>query len=156
MQKSCPTQFTGHKTYKLDPKGRVAFPSHWKTEENVSFKLFCAKRDGYPVIKCYTESSFAQLITTIRHEAEARGATFKEIEKYAGAIIASCIDGELNNQRKFPISKEHREQLALDNQLMLVGRGDFLEIWKPEDYDAVYGIEKLQDLELDKIFGIFS
>lgn len=156
MSKNCPTQFTGHKTYKLDPKGRVAFPSHWKTEENVTFKLFWAKRDGYPIVKCYTENSFERMITKVSQEAVDKGATYKQIEKYTGAIIASCIDGELNNQRKFSISKEHRDLLQLDSQLMLVGRGDFIEIWRPEDYDAVYGIEQLQELELDQIFGIFS
>ncbi len=156
MQNNCPTQFTGHKTYKLDPKGRVAFPSNWKTGSNAIFKLLRAQRDGYTIIKCYTEASFAHMVNNVQEKAEAAGHSPQEIQKYIGIIIGTCFDAELNNQGKFPLSKEQREQLQVDEQVLMVGRGTFFELWKPEDYQAVYEIDAVQKLELDKLFGIFS
>lgn len=156
MQENCPTQFTGQKTYKLDPKGRVAFPSNWKTGSNAIFKLVRAQREGFCVYKSYTEKSFANMILDIRAKAEAAGHSNLEIEQYIGNIIGTCVDAELSNQGKFSVGKDHREQLELEEQLMLVGRGTYFELWKPESYQAVYDPAKLQKLELDKLFGIFS
>lgn len=96
------------------------------------------------------------MIHDVLERASAEGHSQLEIQHYIGIIIGTCVDVELNNQGKFSVAKEQRAQLELEEQLMLVGRGTFFELWKPESYDAIYGPEIIKALALDKSFGIFS
>lgn len=150
------TKFTGHKTYKLDLKGRVAFPSHWKMEENDVFKLIYAEREGHPLIKCYPEESFENMIQNIRTRSEAEGETPLDIDEFVGIIIGTCFDAELNSQGKFPLSKDQRAQLNTQDQVLMVGRGTFFELWKPEDYHECYTMKEVHKLKLNQRYGTFN
>ncbi len=156
MAKSSSTQFTGNKTYKLDPKGRVSFPSNWKAEENCIFKIHQAQREGFSLLKCYTEASFEDTINTVRVKAEEDGYNLLEIDAYVGSILGNCFDAELNAQGKLQLSKEQRAQLGAEDQVLMVGRGKYFELWNAADYDQVYHLTELHKLELNKKFGIFS
>ncbi len=147
--------FTGNVTHKLDPKSRVAVPANWRAAHEGTLLLIDAKRKGYPVVKCYTRASFAELVASVRSFAEAQGAQPGEIDQYVGEIIGMSFEAEVSTQGKLLIPKQQREALRLADTATLVGRGSYFEIWLPESFAASNAPEATRS-KLDAIFGILS
>ncbi len=147
--------FTGNVTHKLDPKSRVAVPANWRAAREGTLLLIDAKKEGYPVVKCYTPATFAQMVATVRQGAEAVGARHAQIDHYVGKIIGRSFEVEVSSQGKLLIPKQQRENLHLSDTATLVGRGDYFEIWLPADYEASNAPEVTPD-SLDEYFGILS
>jgi len=148
--------FSGNMTHRLDPKSRVSMPAAWRSKSSNTLKLIEAQREGYQIIKCYTEDSFQSMVSEVRCKAEAAGHAHIEIEKYLGAIIGVSYDTELSSQGKLLIPKKQRDKMKLLEQLTIVGRGDYFELWHPSAYDAVHLPDEIQKLALNKMFGILS
>ena len=117
--------FTGNMCHKLDPKSRVAVPAHWRVSHGCSLRLIEAKREGYNIIKCYTEESFASMVHEVKTQAQAKDFSARDIDAYLGLIIGKCCEADLNSQGKLLIPKNQREGLALSDSVHLVGRGDY-------------------------------
>ncbi len=148
--------FTGNVTHKLDPKSRVAVPAGWRAAHAGSLLLIDAKKKGYPIVKCYTQSSFAAMVAGIRKGAEAMGARPAEIDQYVGDIIGSSFEAEVSSQGKLLIPKQQRDNLRLSDTATLVGRGEYFEVWLPEDFAATNTPEAIGLSKLDQFFGILS
>ncbi len=147
--------FTGNVTHKLDPKSRVAVPAGWRAAREGALLLIDAKKKGYSIVKCYTPSSFAHMVASVRQGAEAMGARPAEIDQYVGDIIGRSFEAEVSTQGKLLIPKQQRENLRLSDTATLVGRGEYFEIWLPADYEASNAPEAGAN-KLDQYFGILS
>lgn len=156
MSRVSPVTFTGNVTHKPDAKSRVSVPANWRAAHGAVLSLIAAHREHYPVVKCYTQAGFEELLTDIREQAAARGATPGQINDYIGAIAGSSFEAEVSTQGKLLIPKAQRERLRLTDSVVLVGRGAYFELWAPADYAAVHSPEKLAANELDKLFNILS
>ncbi len=148
--------FTGNVAHKLDPKSRVAVPANWRAAREGALLLIDAKKKSYPIVKCYTPSSFAAMVADIRKGAEAMGALPLEIDQYVGDIIGRSFETEVSTQGKLLIPKQQRENLRLEDMATFVGRGDYFEIWCPEDFAAAHAPEALGKSKLDQYFGILN
>ncbi len=148
--------FTGNVTHKLDPKSRVAIPASWRDAQGATLWLIATHNEGYPILKCYTKESFADMVNGIRTHAEARGVEPVKINQYIGAIIGLSFEAEVSSQGKLLIPKAQRERLNLADNTTIVGRGSYFEIWAPADFEATQTPEALAKLELDKMFGILT
>ncbi len=148
--------FTGNVTHKLDPKSRVAVPAGWRAAQDNMLILIDAQRDNYPVVKCYTRASFAEKIASIRRHAEALGAQPGEIDQYVGSIIGWSYEAEVSSQGKLLIPKQQRDKLHLADTATLVGRGDYFEIWSPDDFKATNTPAAISQLKLDQVFRMLS
>ncbi len=147
--------FRSNVTHKLDPKSRVAVPASWRAAFDSTLIMLDARNEGYPVVKCYTEASFAAQIDFIRQDAERAGATPKAIARYVGDIIGRSYEAEVSSQGKLLIPKKQRERLRLAAEATLVGRGDYFEIWLPEDFDTASEPEG-DVLDLDNRYGMLN
>lgn len=150
--------FRGNVTHKLDPKSRVAVPAGWRAAQNASICLVDSLYDGYPIVKCYTDDSFAAMIDTVRAQALEKGVDPGEVDRYLGRIIGSCFEGEVSSQGKLLIPKQQRERLHLGESVQLVGRGAYFELWSPEDYTAANAPAATGESQqlLDRMFHILS
>ncbi len=155
-QEELTVMFTGNVTHKLDPKSRVAVPASWAAARDNTLILMDAKTEGYPVVKCYTRSSFAAQMARIRRHLEAINAQPGQIDQYVGKIIGVSYEAEVSSQGKLLIPKKQREALKLQETAALVGRGDYFEIWAPADFEATNAPEALAALEFDKMFNMLS
>ncbi len=148
--------FAGNVTHKLDPKSRVAIPASWRDAQGNTLWLIATHNEGYPILKCYTKESFADMVNGIRSHAEARGIEPIQTNQYIGAIIGLSFEAEVSSQGKLLIPKAQRERLQLTDNATIVGRGTYFEIWEPTNFEATKTPEALAKLELDKIFGILT
>lgn len=156
MSVSATVLFKGNVTHKLDPKSRVAIPANWRAAQGAVLTLIEASGSGYPIIKCYTEAAFEQKMDDIRRQATAAGAEPGDIDRYIGIITGRSFEAEVSGQGKLLIPKAQRERLHLEDSAVLVGRGDYFEIWAPGDYAAADSDAALAQLALDKRFHILS
>ena len=156
MDNASKVMFTGNVTHKLDPKSRVAIPAGWRAAQEGVLTLIDANYEAYPVLKCYTQESFADKVAAIRTQAEARGVPPGELDRYIGMITGRSFQAELSSQGKLLIPKPQRERLKLKENATIVGRGTFFEIWSPEDYALTNTPEAISKVELDQLFHILS
>ncbi len=153
-QEHSTVMFTGNVMHKLDPKSRVAVPANWLGSCDGAFLLIDAQKKGYQIVKCYTPSSFAEVIAYIRRKAEEMQASPREIDEYVGDIIGRSYEAEASTQGKLLIPKKQRETLRLADTATLVGRGDYFEIWNPDDFEAANAPETFGKSRLDQHFGM--
>lgn len=156
MDNASKVMFTGNVTHKLDPKSRVAIPAGWRAAQEGVLTLIDANSDSYPVLKCYTAASFADKVEAIRTQAEARGVSPGDLDRYIGMITGRSFQAELSSQGKLLIPKTQRERLKLKDTATIVGRGTYFEIWSPEDYALTNTPEAISKIELDQLFHILS
>ena len=148
--------FTGNVMHKLDTKGRVAIPASWRDAQDTTLRILEATNDGYPILKCYTMKSYAEMVLDIKSNAKALGFTPVQINKYLGEIFSRCFDAEVSNQGKLLIPKAQREYIKITENATIVGRGSYFEIWEPGNYEATRTPETMAGMELDKVFGILA
>ncbi len=149
MPESSPrVSFKSKKQHKLDPKGRISFPKGWRVPpESTLFLLRAMSRavnasgetvNEFPVIKCYTETGFDEMLDKVRRIEASKGRTEEEIGWLEGEYATWSEETEVSSQDKMLIPKEIRETLHLDDMVMLAGRGDHFEMWNPEDFAKAY------------------
>lgn len=148
--------FTGNVTHKLDPKSRVAVPAGWRAAQEGVLRLIAATNEGYEVLKCYTEDTFAEKISSIRRQAEQHGAAPGDIDRYVGMITGRCFEAEVSSQGKLLIPKQQRDRMRLCETAAIVGRGAYFEIWNPVDFEASNSAAALAKNPLDKLFHVLS
>ena len=79
--------FTGNVTHKLDPKSRIAVPANWRTAQEGVLVMIAAHNEGRPVLKCYTQESFAEKIEAIREHAHEHGVNPGELVRSPAAAL---------------------------------------------------------------------
>lgn len=156
MSRVSPVTFTGNVTHKPDAKSRVSVPAGWRAAHGAVLSLIESHREQYPVVKCYTQEGFEELLTDVRTQAAAHGATPGQIDQYIGSIAGCSFEAEVSTQGKLLIPKAQRERLKLTDAVVLVGRGAYFELWNPADYAAANSPEQLAANSLDKLFNILS
>lgn len=153
MSRVSPVTFTGNVTHKPDAKSRVSVPATWRAAHGAVLSLIEAKKKQFPVLKCYTQEGFEEMLTDIRTDAAARGITPGAINEYIGRIAGNSFGAEVSTQGKLLIPKAQRERLRITDSVVLVGRGVYFELWNPEDFAADNSPEQL---ELDQYYNILS
>lgn len=139
------SELRGKFDHKLDPKGRVAVPADWVNGQEISIYLLESSREGLPTLRALTNSKLAQMEQTVRDHPSLTPA---QKDSVIGKLNADCIAASINAQGKLGISKRLCERLELENDVKLVGRGDYFEIWRPEIF------AKAESLELEKLASI--
>ena len=148
--------FTGNVTHKLDPKSRVAVPANWRATQEGVLVMIEAHNEGRPVLKCYTQESFAEKIEAIREYAREHGVNPGELDQYVGKITGCSFEAEVSSQGKLLIPKPQRERMNLSDSATIVGRGTYFEIWSPLDFEAIHSAEAMSRLQPDRLFHILS
>ncbi|MBQ3217252.1 MAG: hypothetical protein IJB33_00080 [Akkermansia sp.] len=145
--------FMGNYAHKLDPKNRVAVPAGWRSVYGQELVMLASSyHDKLPILKFYTQESFATKLDEIRESALAAGHEMGEVDEYIGSIAGQSFPVEVNNQGKLLIPKAQREYLGLKDQAQLIGRNKHFEIWKPSDFEAENTPQLRKENPLDKKF----
>lgn len=133
----------------MDPKYRISIPVAWRPEEGQQLILQQSKRYGVPCVRVLTLTALAEMERDIRNHP---GSTAGQIREALEFLRAGIIPVNVNNQGKLLIPKEWslRANLQADSSVMMVGRGDYFDIYNSADYAKVF--EAQQD-NVNAIFG---
>lgn len=125
------TTFYGSYEHSIDERGRVAVPSKYRP----AFAAGVVLRIGPEgCVEMYTPDGF-EAEKELRL-GENRSTRTQEGRRVRRAFLAGVADLELDRQGRVLLSPQLREQAGLSERVVLVGCGDYVEIWDPARWET--------------------
>lgn len=122
--------FLGTFDYAMDERGRVPLPPRYRD----AFREGIVLSQGSPdrCLRAYTVSAFnAQAAEfTSQSSLHRRGRDLRK------ALFSRSHEAELDKQNRVLIPAALRDYAGLTGKVLVVGAGEWLEIWAPEIYEA--------------------
>ncbi len=124
--------FSSEYEVKIDAKGRVVLPSRVKQNLPVESGNNIVVSRGFE--KCLVlrpQSEFFKILDRLKklNQFDAKSRNFQR------KMLSGSTDLELDNNGRFLIPRSMMNYAGLENQAIIIGMGDRLEIWNPEEYD---------------------
>lgn len=141
----------GKYDHKLDSKNRVAIPAKWEPREGGTLSLLPTDRKGFPCIKALTEDKLEEIENKINNDPDM---SEKQKNYFLEWVYGSCEEVSVNNQNKLLIPKKMYDEAQLDSDVVLIGRGNFFEIWEPSTYEKMNAVSQPEIKQLRDIHGI--
>ncbi|RLD25068.1 MAG: division/cell wall cluster transcriptional repressor MraZ [Bacteroidetes bacterium] len=123
--------FTSEYTCKLDAKGRLVLPAKMKANlpEAASSELFM--REGFePCLELYPLIEYKKIYSKIAGLNEFNA----EYRKLQRNFFRGSTTVELDSAGRLLIPKPMLQYANLDKEIVVVGMGNRMEIWNPEEY----------------------
>ncbi|MCS7170425.1 MAG: division/cell wall cluster transcriptional repressor MraZ [Candidatus Kapabacteria bacterium] len=124
--------FKGHETHSLDNKGRVSLPV--KMRRNLSPEA----QDTFIVTRGVDRCIVAYPLDEWRKYEErfARLNQYDTQERFfLRMILAWSEEVQLDAQQRLMLPRRHIEFAGIQTKVTIVGMGDHLEFWNPEEFD---------------------
>ena len=124
--------FTSEYTGKLDAKGRLVLPAKMKANlpEASSNELFM--REGFePCLELYPLLEYKKIYSKIAGLNEFNA----EYRKLQRNFFRGSTTVELDTAGRLLIPKSMLQYASLDKEIVVVGMGNRMEIWNPEEYE---------------------
>ncbi|MEM1135098.1 MAG: division/cell wall cluster transcriptional repressor MraZ [Bacteroidota bacterium] len=130
--------FSSEYECRLDTKGRLVLPARVKTAlpEEDSNRIVL-KRGFEPCLTVYSQSEWEKIFDQVNSLNE-----FTERDrKFQRLFMRGLTEIELDKTGRFLIPKSLQKYAKLDKDVLIVGLGNRLEIWNPEEYDEYLASE---------------
>jgi MraZ protein len=128
--------FFGEFRYKLDEKGRVAIPPRFRRE----LKDGIALTPGLGTERCvmaYPLAEWGKLATTL-----TSSVTSGKLRRLNRAIFGTAFSITIDGQGRIALPTPLREYAQLDDEIIIVGANNYLELWSKEEWDAEKAISQ--------------
>jgi len=116
--------------YAMDERGRVPLPPKYRD----AFREGVVLSQGSPdrCVRVYTVSAFEARAgeTTAQSPMQRRGLDLRKV------LFSRSHETELDRQNRVLIPAGLREYAGLSGKVLVVGVGEWVEIWSPEEYEA--------------------
>lgn len=122
--------FLGRYEYAMDERGRVPVPPRYRDALAQGAVLGQGSPDR--CLRLYTEESFEQEAVLYTSEPATRRAG--RITRHA--FFARSFPVDLDRQGRILVPAALRTYAGLEGNALVVGSGEWLEIWDPERFDA--------------------
>ena len=137
--------FTSEYRGKLDAKGRLVLPAKMKSNlpEAASSELFM--REGFePCLELYPLIEYKKIYSKIAGLNEFNA----EYRKLQRNFFRGSTTVELDSAGRLLIPKSMLQYANLDKEIVVVGMGNRMEIWNPEEYEKflIKDPQELSDL----------
>lgn len=123
--------FFGTFEHSIDERGRLAIPARYRR----AFVDGGVLRDGPEgCIELYTEAAFNEEIQRrLGSEAGNRRISGRRIRR---SFMHNAFSVELDRQGRVLIPQQLRDESDEESRMVIVGCGDYLELWRPEAWNA--------------------
>lgn len=146
------TLFHGRKDYRLDPKGRIPFPSIWYAPLGLGSSGKIVVTRGLSSEEKYLEifsiEKWEERMKLIHSFPEGKLRN-KIIKWYIGA--AETV--ELDNQNRLRLSKNLVDYALINKDVVLMGSIETVQIWSKELLDQA---ESVDDGDFDMVFDFMN
>jgi MraZ protein len=123
-------KFLGSYLYQLDEKGRVALPAAFRRE--AADQRFVLLQPYPPALALYPEGEWLQVEDRVRdlvkHEPDARMWVLR--------MMSGAVEVAPDSQGRILIPARLQEAAQLEQQAMLIGAIDKIEIWNPALFES--------------------
>ena len=123
--------FTSEHECKLDAKGRLVLPSRLKSVLPEASKKSIIIRKGFePNLIIYPLHEFQNIYTRINSLNEFSS----EQRKLKRNLFSSISQVDLDSNGRFLLPKSMISHTGLEKDVILVGMGNVIELWSPDNY----------------------
>ena len=120
--------FAGEYEYRIDPQGRTSVPARFRP----AFETGIVLSRGYDrCLMVYTTEGFTRLAGEIGRQS----ATRSDARKLGRLTFAGAYELALDRHGRVLVPGPLREYAGLDEAVVFIGVGRFLEIWSREAWD---------------------
>ncbi len=123
--------FLGTFDYAMDERGRLPLPPRYRD----AFRDGIVLSQGSPdrCLKVYTPDAFDAQASefTAQPAFQRRGLDVRR------SFFSRTTTTELDKQNRVLIPANMREYAGLDGKVLVIGVGEWIEIWSPETFEAV-------------------
>ena len=121
--------FLGTFDYAMDERGRVPLPPRYRDAFREGIVLSQGSPD--PCLRVYTQASFDAQAT----EFTSQSAMHRKGRDLRKALFSRSHEAELDKQSRVLIPAALREYAGLSGKVLVIGAGEWLEIWSPAAYE---------------------
>lgn len=147
-------KFRGSYKAKIDERGRIKIPSKYLNIFQQYYdnnEVYITSLNGdrallYP-IKVWEEIEQAIAQSKVREQSIDR---FVRLTSYWGN------DNDIDQRGRILIQTELRQSGQLNDQVLLVGKFDHIEIWNNETFVSKFRTDEFTDEEMDKVSGMIG
>ena len=122
--------FRGEYRHTLDPKGRLIMPLEFREKLGESF--FVVRGAGDKCLNAYPESEWEKIEEKIAAMPALTSEAGKILHRY---FIAGSNHCQPDNQGRVMIQSALRAYAELTKEVVLLGVGDHIELWSPDNWD---------------------
>lgn len=123
--------------YRVDEKGRVPLPPRWRHEFPGEFYLTQAEDR---CIRGYSAAEWDRVIADLGSDPIPDERT-RQVKRH---FLADAYAAELDSQGRVVLTPAVREHAGIVDSAVVVGQGNYFEIWSPELWRAAKAVAKEQ------------
>jgi MraZ protein len=138
--------FLGRHEYAMDERGRVPMPPRFR--DALMHGMILTQGTPDHCIRAYASTNFEEQASLYMNEP----VTTRNGRVMRRAFFSGAYQAELDRQGRVLIPPPLREYAHLDNQVVVVGTGEGIEIWNAADFESAITAEEsafLQSLGSD-------
>jgi MraZ protein len=125
------TTFFGSFEHAIDERGRVAIPARYRKSFDAGVVL---RLGSEGCIEMYTTEGFDRQVSLRLGDHESNRS--REGRRVRRGFLARAFDVELDKQGRILIPQQLREPATLSDRAMVVGLGDYIELWDPARWES--------------------
>jgi MraZ protein len=134
--------FTGTYYYTIDPKGRIIIPSPLR-------EIIAAKYDSQRLYitnsafdKCLHIYPFAEW-TVLEEKLKGKPTTDKALQFFVRRVFSAAVPCEMDKNGRLMVPYELRQNAGIEDDIVIVGLMDKLEIWNKKMWDDITDASKI-------------
>ena len=131
--------FYGTFEHSVDERGRIAIPARYRNQL-ADGAVVRPGPDG--CLEMYSKSGFeAETELRLGEERSTRGLAGRRIRR---AFLPDAFDLELDRQGRVLMPQQLRAHASLEDRAIIIGLGDYIEIWHPQRWTAEHASARSQ------------
>lgn len=133
-------QFHGEYQHRIDPQSRVAIPARYREEFRAG--LYLTRGLGEPCVWAFSPSEWETFSAPIAamQPGSSRARALRR------RVFGSTFDVELDRQGRVVLPQPLRQYAGLQEEVVIVGAGTYLELWDKGRYDE---LPDMDDADMD-------
>lgn len=143
--------FHGRKDYRLDPKGRIPFPSVWYAPlglENGNKVVVARGLSDEKYLEIFSVNGWGDQMKIV--DETPMGATRNKLLKW---YVATAETIELDNQNRLRLTKNLIDYANISKDVVLAGSIETAQIWAKEIFDASC---EMDDADFDAMYEFMN
>ncbi len=127
--------FSGRYYYTLDQKGRVIIPAPFREilSSNYTSKLIFTNDAFDRYLNAYPVDEWNILMEKVKGLPQSNDA----VRYFMRRVIGSAIECELDKQGRVLIPSALRIDAGLNNEVVLLGQGNKIDVWDKKEFESV-------------------
>lgn len=148
-------RFIGESHHKVDGKGRVSIPAPFRrvlisgdpdaADGGNPQLVIVYGGESRNYLECFTIEAIEKIYDKIEQMPRASKKRKALQRLYSTHALYTSVD----DTGRLVLPAKLREKIELDDQAFFASQGETFEIWKPETYDEVYGVDEEGEDDFD-------